>query len=68
MAVSKANISPCGKPQVAATSKWGKPIKGQGTRLEVTPAPSRQTTDVFLDHRLAQIDTDLEPVARIIKD
>ena len=37
---------------------------GQGS----DPAPSRQTTDVFLDHRLAQMDTDLEPVARIIKD
>ena len=37
MAVSKANISSCGKPRVTVASKWGKPLKGQGTGTEVNP-------------------------------
>ena len=31
MAVSKANISPCGKPQVTVASQWGKPLRTKGS-------------------------------------
>ena len=36
MAVSKANISSSGKPRVTVSSKWGKPLKGQGAGLKVS--------------------------------